>query len=218
MLDADKLPWSEVAWNASALLIEEMRNTAFVQGLVDGTLPVAAFSHYLQQDVIYMANYGEEMRLMSEMLGDDETGQLFSRLSADAVESEYALHEMLCERFDVHHNAEASVVTKDYIAHTRCLVDEGRIALALAALLPCFKVYNELGRYMIERCRKDDNPYLDWIHTYSSPLMDECVSVVSAACDAYVASMTQEERLQMLDAYVRSVEYEVQFFNQNGTP
>lgn len=218
--------WSETAWKSAYYSFERMKILPFNTGLMNGTLPLESFKNYLQQDMIYLQNYGEEMKLICEMLTDHQTcpkpaiypeaKTMFARLAAETVQNEKELHKLLSGYFDNMEEVQASEITSEYIRHTRTIVDSGDIALSLAALLPCFWVYNELGRYMHTNCVKENNPYLFWIETYSSESMDHCVSVMIDICDTLAAASTPEKRAQMSAAFLRSTLLEELFFAQKG--
>ena len=213
IVNDNRLPWSNIAKGLSMPIVERMKNCSFNVGLMQGTLPVEQFKRYLQQDIIYIANYGEEMEMLSAMLHDGEQKALFSRLATDAVESEKSLHTMLSERFGVVEGVQMADVTREYMAHTRRYVDDGNVELSLAALLPCFWVYAELGRFMLKGCKCNNNPYFDWINTYSSSFMEECVDVISVICDKFAQNSSAAVRAEMLQAFIRSVQFEEDFFN-----
>ena len=213
IVNDNRLPWSNIAKGLSMPIVERMKNCSFNVGLMQGTLPVEQFKRYLQQDIIYIANYGKEMETLSAMLHDGEQKALFSRLATDAVESEKSLHTMLSERFGVVEGVQMADVTREYMAHTRRYVDDGNVELSLAALLPCFWVYAELGRFMLKGCKCNNNPYFDWINTYSSSFMEECVDVISVICDKFAQNSSAAVRAEMLQAFIRSVQFEEDFFN-----
>ena len=213
IVNDNRLPWSNIAKGLSMPIVERMKNCSFNVGLMQGTLPVEQFKRYLQQDIIYIANYGEEMEMLSAMLHDGEQKAIFSRLATDAVESEKSLHTMLSERFGVVEGVQMADVTREYMAHTRRYVDDGNVELSLAALLPCFWVYAELGRFMLKGCKCNNNPYFDWINTYSSSFMEECVDVISVICDKFAQNSSAAVRAEMLQAFIRSVQFEEDFFN-----
>ena len=213
IVNDNRLPWSNIAKGLSMPIVERMKNCSFNVGLMQGTLPVEQFKRYLQQDIIYIANYGKEMETLSAMLHDGEQKAIFSRLATDAVESEKSLHTMLSERFGVVEGVQMADVTREYMAHTRRYVDAGNVELSLAALLPCFWVYAELGRFMLKGCKCNNNPYFDWINTYSSSFMEECVDVISVICDKFAHNSSAAVRAEMLQAFIRSVQFEEDFFN-----
>ena len=214
IVDGSRCKWSTLAWRSSQELFERMKLLPFNVGLMDGTLPADSFAKYLQQDVIYLANYGEEMLQLSQLLPERNMRALFLRLSMDAVEGEKALHCLLAEQFAIEckKDAPATDVTKNYINHTRRYVDAGDVLMSLAALLPCFWVYRELGKYMLANCKKENNPYFTWIERYSSDFMDECVGYIIDMCDRFAKMASARRRAEMTRVFAESVKHEFAFF------
>ena len=212
VINANRLKWSDVAFMASLPIIERMKTLPFNVELMQGTLSNEVFKDYLQQDIIYLANYGNEISALVDIIPEKSIKELFSRISLDAIHNERTLHEMLVERFDVNGTVPAIDVIGKYMLHTRRFVEFGDVGLSLAALLPCFWVYSELGRYMLTECVREDNPYFEWIETYASDFMDECVRMISKQCDDLAKTYSAERRAEMFRAFIKSVEFEEAFF------
>lgn len=214
IIKSRRCKWSDIAWRTSEQLFERMKQLPFNVGLMNGTLPADRFGEYLRQDVAYLANYAEEMMLLSQLLPERNMRALFLRLSMDAVEGEKALHCLLAEQFSVNDDKEfkASDVTMNYIRYTRRFVDARDVLLSLAALLPCFWVYRELGKYMLAHCKKDDNPYMTWIERYSSDFMDECVDYIIDMCNNFANMASARRRAAMTNVFLESVKHEYAFF------
>ena len=46
--------WSNLAWQASLPLIEQIKCQPFIRGLAEGTLPDDIFCFYISQDRLYL--------------------------------------------------------------------------------------------------------------------------------------------------------------------
>ena len=85
-------------------------------------------------------------------------------------------------------------------------------AVGIAALLPCYTVYWEVGNWL-KGHSVPHNPYQFWIDAYSEPGSHKHVEdMVSFANEIYEIS-TSEVRESMLRAYIFSTIYELQFFD-----
>ena len=87
IVDGSRCKWSTLAWRSSQELFERMKLLPFNVGLMDGTLPADSFAKYLQQDVIYLANYGEEMLQLSQLLPERNMRALFLRFWPSSLPS-----------------------------------------------------------------------------------------------------------------------------------
>lgn len=161
----------------------------FVKGLQDGTLPEAAFRHYLIQDYLFLIQFARAYALAaykSETLED-------IRIAANAVHTiadvEMGLHLEYCAGWGL---SEAEIISapeaEENMAYTRFVLERGHAGDLLdlyVALLPCMWGYAEIGTRLADdpATKRDGNPYLPWIEMYSS--------------DEYVSGAT--ESLQRLD-------------------
>ena len=80
--------------------------------------------------------------------------------------------------------------------------------VALAAVLPCFRVYAEVGRYVLARRPAGDHPYGAWIDAYAAPEFDTAVR----SAEAYLDSVASN-REHVLTAYRRSTRFEWMFWD-----
>lgn len=60
--------FTERAWNEAQPIMARICAHPFLQEMASGTLSRESFKTYLEQDCIYMANYGDEFRHLAHML------------------------------------------------------------------------------------------------------------------------------------------------------
>ena len=82
----------------------------------------------------------------------------------------------------------------------------------LAALLPCFWIYWDVGN-TIARKTVPNNPYQAWIDTYSDDGYGDAVKRVIAATDRAAAGTTAAVRARMMTAFIRSTQWEWLFWD-----
>ena len=192
------MSWTQEVWQKSLPIYERITRHPFIKELADGTLAQEKFARYLAQDEIYIKNYGEEM---------------FRTLAKEGMEAEAAMHQMLIESFGIDTAVEPSDVTAGYMAHTRKYINTGNPALALAAMLPCMWIYNEVGLYIYNHRNPNPNPYAEWVATYASEDFTECTRQILEMCDRYAEEATPELKEEMTAAYLIAAEYEWAFWN-----
>lgn len=205
--------WTRQVWEASLPIYKRIIAHPFIKELADGTLAQERFVRYLAQDEIYIRNYGEEMFLLADMLPEGPLQDMFRAYAKDGMDAEKAMHDMLIERFGIDTAVEASDVTKAYMAHTRGHINSGSLPHALAAMLPCMWIYNEVGRYIYANRNTAPNPYSDWVATYASEEFTEGTREVLRMCDRYAAEASAEVRAEMDEAYLRAAELEWAFWD-----
>lgn len=146
----------------------------FVLGLQDGTLPEAAFRHYLIQDYLFLIQFARAYALAgykAESLDD-------LRAAAESVrvitEVEMGLHVEYCRGWGISEaEMQAAPEAEENMAYTRFVLERGHSGDLLdlyIALLPCMYGYAEIGLRLAAdpATKRDGNPYLPWIEMYSS--------------------------------------------------
>ncbi|MEO1489841.1 MAG: thiaminase II, partial [Pseudomonadota bacterium] len=84
--------------------------------------------------------------------------------------------------------------------------------VGLAALLPCFWIYREVGR-AIQAQADGANPYRAWIDTYAGEDFAEAVDQVIATIDGVAAECSRRSIERMHLAYRRSAQLEWMFWD-----
>ncbi|WP_149746605.1 thiaminase II [Rhizobium sp. RU35A] len=169
----------------------------FVRELAEGTLPEAAFRHYLRQDYLFLIQFARAWGLAvykSRTLAEIRQG--LDSLKA-IVEVELGLHVGYCAQWGIDEAAlEDLSESRATLAYTRYVLDAGMSGDLVdlhVALAPCIIGYGEIARWILQQpfTVLEGNPYADWIAMYAG---DEY--------QALVASELQwlDERLSALDA------------------
>jgi thiaminase (transcriptional activator TenA) len=82
----------------------------------------------------------------------------------------------------------------------------------VATLLPCFRIYWEVGKHLYG-IAKADNPYQAWIDTYADEGFAEGVKKVIAIGDQMAEAASPTVRDQMFRAFVRASQLEWMFWD-----
>lgn len=207
--------WTDTAWENALPVINEICQHPFVQGLKSGNLALEEFIHYLEQDMVYLKNYGEEMAMLSKLMPTRPMKELFKRIAEEGVLAEKELHQFLADKWNVRPAVVTSESTQGYMDFTRHYLETGDAALAIAALLPCFWVYNEVGHFIADTQRSDHHPYKAWIETYESDEMDQVVSQVIDFANQLARECSLEKQILMGSIFVEATRWEYRFFDQN---
>jgi hydroxymethylpyrimidine kinase/phosphomethylpyrimidine kinase/thiamine-phosphate diphosphorylase len=196
-------PISAEMWAGSADLRREIDDLPFVRRLGDGTLPEAWFSHYLAQDAIYLRAYSRVLARASQLAPTPDAQVVWARGAADAIAAESALHEEWLSRHPA--PAVAGPVTRAYVDHLLAHAATSDYAVLVAALLPCFTIYADVGtrlRAAGSAAGGDAHPYAVWLATYADPAFAAATQRACALVDE--AAMLEASRL--------SYAYERDFF------
>jgi thiaminase/transcriptional activator TenA len=157
---------------------------SFVAGLADGTLPAAAFRHYLVQDYLFLIHFARAWGLAvykADCLAHMRAaaGQLKAIL-----DSEMDLHVGFCSGWGIDQatleSAEEDTAT---LAYTRYVLERGQAGDLLdlhVVLAPCMVGYGEIGRRLVAdpATQFQGNTYAPWIEMYGG---DEFQAVAADA-------------------------------------
>ena len=108
--------------------------------------------------------------------------------------------------------SEPTPVCDHYISYLLRVSALEPFEVTLAALLPCFWIYREVGT-AIHRSAASPNPYQAWIDTYSGTDFDEAVDAVIAIVDAAAEHVASATREAMHHAFQRATQLEWMFWD-----
>ncbi len=182
--------FSTDAWARNAALVETIRVMPFNAALAVGTLPVARFRHYIVQDAHYLVAFAQALALAAAKADKPDRILQFAQGAASAIAVERELHADYFRRFGLSSETVAAVPPTPVCHHYMCfLLATGfrePLPVHLAAMLPCFWIYREVGRHILGHAAPG-NPFAAWIDTYGGEAFAEAVDAMIAATDAAAA-------------------------------
>lgn len=206
--------WSAEARAACDALYREIFALPFVCGLADGTLPPDVFARYLAQDALYLAAYSRAMQTIADRLPAGPGRALFARFASDGVAAERVMQERWkAEAGTAAVPAIPTAACRRSMEHVLRASGEAPLPVALAAVLPCFTVYAEVGEWLAAESSSlgDAHPYRQWIDEYAAPAFASDAQAAAAVCDA-AAQSAPELRVAMSEAYRTGVVAERDFW------
>jgi thiaminase/transcriptional activator TenA len=149
----------ENAQERTARLREAIQQLPFNRELAAGTLAPQRFRRYILQDALYLGQFSRALSIAAKA-PDSATVEVFARLAEAAVAVERLLHERYLAEFGIDPAALSSTEwSPDCLAYTSFLPatahQEPRPVL-IAALLPCFSIYWEVGRRIAKEAGADN--------------------------------------------------------------
>lgn len=208
--------FSDEAWQCIEVLRAAIHALPFNAELASGSLERARFQHYITQDALYLGQFSRALAIAAARAPDTVALQMFAQSALGAVAVERALHEHYLRAFGVDPAILATAEpAPDCLAYTSFLLATAYHEpweVLVAALLPCFWIYWEVGR-AIAGTAAPENPYRAWIDTYADPRFGEAVQAVIAAADGAADAASPVSRRKMLAAFVRAAQYEWLFWD-----
>ena len=208
--------FSADAWARNASLYDRIVTLPFNVELAEGRLGLDAFRHYIVQDAKYLIAFAQALAVASARADDPDQIVLFAAGAQEAVVVERALHADYFRRFGIDEATVASTPMSPACHHyTSFLLATGfrePLAVHVAALLPCFWVYREVGHH-IHRVSASENPYRAWIDTYAGDEFAAAVDAIIAAADAVAGSVSASQAEAMHAAFTRAMQLEWMFWD-----
>jgi thiaminase/transcriptional activator TenA len=206
--------WSDDAWRSVQPTYEKILEHPFVRRLRAGTLDREIFLRYLLDDARYLSGYARALAIVAARLPNTADVAVLARSAAGAVEAERALHATLLGEhgIDINGPGEPSPTCLLYTSSLIASAATEPVEVALAAVLPCFRVYAEVGA-AIAKGTTADHPYGAWIATYSDPEFAAITTEVEALADELAKRAGAGIPERMSAAYATSTRLEWMFWD-----
>jgi thiaminase/transcriptional activator TenA len=210
------MSFSRDAWQRNLPLYEAILELPFNRELAAGTLARERFTFYMLQDAHYLTWFARALAVTAARATDIEAMIQFAGSAKAAVVVERELHEGFFRDFGIAPAAAAATPPSPTCAHYThyllALAHNAPYEVSVAALLPCFWIYWEVGTHLFNIARPD-NPYQPWIDTYADDAFAAGVRKVIAISDRVGAGAAPPVRAQMLNAFVRASQLEWMFWD-----
>jgi thiaminase (transcriptional activator TenA) len=214
-MSASKL-FSREAWNRNAVLYETIRTLPFNAQLASGALSESRFKHYITQDAHYLVGFGRALALAAAKAPDADRIVQFAKAAEGALVVERALHGSFFKQYGITAQLFAQTPLSPACHHYVCYLLATAYAepyeVLLAALLPCFWIYAEVGRDIHARAAAA-NPYRAWIDTYAGEEFHAAVRAMIAATDDAAKEVNSPLRARMHAAFTRAAQLEWVFWD-----
>lgn len=207
--------WTDQAWEAIQPIYHEILKMPFIEELKNGTLPLEKFQFYMLQDAKYLEHYGRALATLGSKAADNEMALDFFEFGKNALIVERALHEAYFKQFNLEPNQEITIepVCHHYIHFLKSTVAYDPIEVATAAILPCFWIYKEVGDHIYQNQNTENNPYKNWIETYSGEEFAEGVKKALQYSNYMAENSTEKGRKAMLEAFIAASRLEFNFWD-----
>ncbi len=183
--------------------------------LAAGTLSEARFRHYIVQDAHYLVGFGRALALAAARAPHPDRIVQFARAAEAAIVVERSLHAGFMRDFGVSAGAFASTdvtpACQHYVSYLLATAYGADHAVGLAALLPCFWIYAEIGRDIHARAARP-NPYQAWIDTYAGEEFHDAVARMIAATDEAARAASPAAVADMHAAFATATRLEFLFW------
>ena len=188
----------------------------YLNGLIDGTLSKDKFRYYLIQNDLYLKKFARSQALLATKSPKDEWTMHFVDNSLYALEGERKEYGELFKKWGVDiekvKDIQQSPTGLAYSSYEFATIQAGSFAEGLAALLPCYVLYRNIGRDVVKN--KDINPlYKEWLSPYADKDFDKLVGSTLIIFNDAVKNLPEDQKQRIKNIFQTSCLFELMFFN-----
>ncbi|MGM7668088.1 bifunctional hydroxymethylpyrimidine kinase/phosphomethylpyrimidine kinase [Microbacterium sp. A93] len=208
-------------WDATAQIRADIDALPFIRALADGTLRQELFLFYLAQDALYLREYARVLADAARLAPTSAEQAFWAQSAHGAITGELELHaSWLTPAQGVTPDtfaAEPAPATTAYLNHLRAAAHSGSYPELIAAALPCFWLYTDLGQRLHAGdfgayAQSAEHPYASWLATYADPAFEDATGRAIAYVAAAATTAAPATRARMRTAFEASARHERAFF------
>lgn len=207
---------TERLWGSIGDTFKAILDHPFIDGLTSGSLERDTFRFYVVQDALYLREYARALAICSARSPYEEAIKMFSEHAAGAIAVERQLHESFFADFGMsEEQVRATEMAPTNLAYTSYLlaaVHAGSFPEALGAVLPCYWIYWEVGKTLLEK-GSPDPLYRRWIETYGGEDFAGVVRAVLSFTDEIGPDLSGPEEAKVAERFRTTARYEWMFWD-----
>ena len=207
-------------WRSAEPIYANILAHPFLRGLTDGSLPDGCFRHYVLQDALYLRDYARALSLAGVRSPQEDAFLTFTEHATGAIAVERSLHEGFLKDFGLPEDvvdrtpkAPTTLAYTSYLLRTAALGDYHEV---LGAVLPCYWIYAEVGKALVENSSPDPR-YARWIETYGGEEFAATVRAVLDLTDHACRDLDPSRKAAATEAFTTTARYEWMFWNMGWT-
>ncbi len=213
------MEFSVRAWKHIEHIYHAILTMPCVQELESGSLKREVFQHYMIQDGIYLGEFARVLAIISAKAPQPEIQLQFANNIREAIVVERSLHENFFTEFGITAKealtSEPSPTCLNYTNFLLATAYQHSFAVTVAAVLPCFWIYSEVGKHIYQKASVAANPYQKWIDTYIDADFEASVNYVIEIADKEAEKASVKEIELMDQAFYRASQFEWMFWDSS---
>jgi thiaminase/transcriptional activator TenA len=208
--------WTARLWSESAGVYAAILDHPFLAGLTSGALDARAFAYYVAQDAHYLREYARALAIVGAKAPTHADTGMFARHAAGTVDVELALHGTLLDELGLDAAAvdrtPVAPTTRAYTSYLLATAYGGSFAEGVAAVLPCYWIYAEVGAALVAQGSPDAR-YQRWIDTYAGEEFAAVVDEVLALADRIGPALGAVDEARARAHFATTARYEWMFWD-----
>lgn len=200
-------------------LWKEAVNKPFVKKMADGTLETEKYRRYMLQDYLYLTDYIELLREISESTEKKSLRSFLEKILRETQEEAERVHlpamrELGIGDTDIQ-NVVMAQVLREYVGYMKQQLREEGFVGGLVALLQCSWAYAYIGQTVSEREaeRLSASPYKSWFASYTCASYIETNQSWIDASDRETEDLDDTKKLRLCSVFQTCARYENRFWD-----
>ena len=200
-------------------LWKEAVNKPCVKKMADGTLETEKYRRYMLQDYLYLTDYIELLREISESTEKKSLRSFLEKILRETQEETERVHlpamrELGITDTDIQ-NAVMAQVLQEYVGYMKQQLREEGFVGGLVALLQCSWAYAYIGQTVSEREaeRLSASPYKSWFASYTCASYIETNQSWIDASDRETEDLDDTKKLRLCSVFQTCARYENLFWD-----
>ncbi|WP_068675366.1 thiaminase II [Oceanobacillus sp. Castelsardo] len=195
-------------------------NHPFVQGIVNGDLPLETFKNYIMQDIYYLKHYGKVHAFAAAHSDDFHVSAKLAEKAKNTAEAELTVHKEHAEILRITdkemENFKPAPTAYAYTSHLYRAALSGSLAQIVAAMLPCYWLYADIG-LKYKDAKPEEKIYKNWLNMYGSSWFQESTQEMIDLLDELAEKAGAAEKEKIKEQFIIAKEYELAFWEMSYT-
>lgn len=206
------MAFSQQLWSSIEDVYNNILSHNFINELQQGSLKKERFQFYIQQDALYLHDFGKALARLAAKARTSDQLENFAHFAEGTASVERALHQEFFQQFSIEEENRKSPTCFTYTNFLLSTCANANYEVGVAAVLPCFWIYREVGNHIYANAATD-NPYQAWIDTYSGEEFSKLVDKAITITDTIAEGTDSTTRQDMINAFVYSTKLEWMFWD-----
>ena len=203
-------------WGSTEDTLKAILDHPFIEGLGDGSLKRDSFRFYVVQDALYLTEFARALSICAAKAPHEQAIKMFCEHAAGAISVERQLHESFFRDFGLTEErvrgTERAPTNLAYTSYLLAVAYGGSFPEALGAVLPCYWIYWEVGKALLER-GSPDPLYARWIETYAGEEFADIVQAVLGLIDQIGEGLSGREESKVAEHFGATARFEWMFWD-----
>lgn len=208
------MKFSEIVWKRNQDLYNKIINTNFNKELMNGSLDKKKFAYYIEQDSLYLKYYSKALAIISSKIHNVDYALVFLKSSINSyIVEEEIVHKYFRDTFKFENTNKITTANLGYTSFLINTAHTEAFETAAASILPCFWIYNELGKYIKANAEVENTPYKKWIDTYADEEFSKATEYMIKILDNLYDNASDAVKEKMAAVFDIAFIWEYRFWN-----